>query len=70
MEWEQLFQYWSSSVSLCHGDVRADAPVRGTILTFTTQTLTICNDEYYIVDDLLYSPARNRFNFIKQSIYL
>ena len=46
MDWEHLnLQYWSPSVKFCHGDVSADGPVKGTILTLTTQSLMICNSE-------------------------
>ena len=37
MDWENhYFRYWSASVNVWHGDVSADAPVKGTILTLTT----------------------------------
>ena len=53
MDWEHLyFRYLSPSVIFCHGDVSSDAYVKGTILTLTNQTLTICNSETCRVDDL------------------
>ena len=54
----------------CHGDVSADAPVKGTFLTLTTQTLKIRNGETCSVEDLLYSAACHMSNFITQSICL
>ena len=46
-----LFRYWRSSVNFCHDKVSAGAPVKGTILTLKTQTLTIFNSETCSVDD-------------------
>ena len=62
MDWEyHYFRYWRPSINFCHVDVSADARVKG---------MTICNGETCIVDDLLYSAARNISNFITQSICL
>ena len=36
-------------------NVFADAPLKGTFLTLTTQMLAICSAKYCSVDDLLYS---------------
>ena len=57
-------------MNFCHDDVSAGALVKGTFLTLTTQTLTICNGETFSVDDFLYSAARHISNFILQSICL
>ena len=69
MDWEHLyFRYWSPFVDLSHGEVSADAVVKRTILTLTTQPLTIFIGETCRVDDLLNCAARNLSNFITQSI--
>ena len=71
VDWElHFFRYWSPSVNFCHCDVSGYAHAKGTILTLTSQTLNICNGETCRVDDLLYSAARNKSNFITQSICL
>ena len=69
MDWyiqHQSVRYWRPSVNFCHGNVSADAPVKGTLLALITKTLTICNGETCRVDDLLYSAAHNMSNFITQ----
>ena len=64
------FRYLSPSVNFCYDDVYAGAPVKVTILTLTTQALTICNGETCSVDDFSFSVARHMSNFISQLIYL
>ena len=54
MEWGHLcLRYLSPSVTFCHGKVSADAPVKESILTLTTQALAICNGKTCSVGDLL-----------------
>ena len=52
---ERLQDHWSYGY---HGDVSADAPDKGIILTLTAQTLTICDCLICRVDFLFYSAAR------------
>ena len=69
--WEHLyFRYLRIYVNFCYGVASADAPVKGTILTLTTQSLTLYNCETCRVDDLIYSAACDMSNCIPKSICL